>query len=138
MAGRRKMRLLVEPPAEKVWAATRCVMLLSDREWVPIDAIGDFLKMRQIDAANAHFNSGFAATRYAIKPTFMQPGLSWRDEDIAMALRECVDKNLIAVERRGKMNFFRAIDKSEHTIWSVHDKTTPHDDEWRGAYAAGR
>lgn len=139
MTRRRKMHLVVQPPLEKAWAAVTCISQLTGADWVSIDLLGDFLKMRQLDGQHANFNATAPGTRYALKPKFTAPGVTWDDSSIAHALKDCVEKQILRVKRDEKgHHFFKAVAKDEHAIWSVHDATTPYDDKWRGALPARR
>lgn len=130
MRRNKKIRLLAEAKTEKVWAALSCVQGLRNSEWVPIDVLGDFLKMRQIDARESGHKTTDPATRYALPRSVLKPSSGWTDHDIVSALQDAVDKGLVLHARRADGNYFQSMKKEDHGMWSVRNDGVPTDPRW--------
>jgi hypothetical protein len=127
MTRKRKVRLIADAVVGKAWAAT--VALGGYDAWVSIDAIGDFLRKRQIDAASVQFADRDPNTRYAI-PTTLLRKKGWEDGTIARALSLGVDYEFLEIGRKDGTNVFRAKKDHSTSLWKIQDTSVPTSPTW--------
>ena len=120
---KRRIQLLGRQAEEKAWAAT---WLLSQGQfWVPIDDIGDFLRMRQVDAAAVKFHPDDPNTRYALPPGATKWPKGWEDTIVARGLSAAVDHRTLLHRKVDGINQFCAVPAEEHDLWSYENTNTP-------------
>lgn len=120
---KRRIQLLGDISEGKAWAATW--LLSQGKFWVPIDDIGDFLRLRQLDAAAVQFNPDDPNTRYALPPRATKWPKGWEDAIVARALSCAVDHRTVDHRKVNGINQFRATAAKDHDLWSYEDTTTP-------------
>lgn len=123
----RNVRLHGKADEERAWAA---VMALSGgARWVTLDEIGDFLRMRQIEAEREHFAQDAAATRYALPKSVVKWPRGWEDATIARAVSLAMDHQTIEHRHRqtdgARINEFRGVPQPAHDLWTYENTKVP-------------
>ena len=128
MKSKRAVRLLTEATEDKAWAAV--VVLGGYTDWVSIDDVGDFLRMRQLDAAAVGYRDSDPNTRYALRPRITKWQRGWEDAVIARALSEGVNHGFLDLGQREGLNVFRAKKDVADSLWKLQDTSTPISPTW--------
>lgn len=123
MGAAKHFRLLGTPEEERAWAAV--AYLTSSHRWVHIDTVGDFLRMRQVEATAVKFDSHDPATRYALRPGVTRWPKGWEDPILASALSSAVDHRTVDHVCHGGENYFRARAATDHHPWSYENPSVP-------------
>jgi hypothetical protein len=124
---KRTTRLIADPILGKMWAAI--MALGGPGRWVSIDAIGDFLRKRQLDATAVHFVSTDPSTRYAIPPSVLRKR-GWDDSTIAHTLARGYELGLFDQDKAGELNVFRAKKDDGTNLWKLQDTSVPINPAW--------
>jgi len=124
---KRQVHLIAEEHVEKAWAAA--LALGGDTTWISLDDIGDFLRMRQLDAAAVKFEESDPNTRYALQPRLTKWKRGWEDAVIATAVSRGLDYEFFEHRRVDSTHMFRA-KKDPDSLWKMKNTSVPTSPKW--------
>jgi hypothetical protein len=120
---KKHFKLIGSEDEEKAWAAVHA--LTHATKWVHIETVGDFLRMRQLDASAVNFDPSDPSTRYALPQRITKWRTGWEDAIISRALSDAIDHGTVVHRRLDDGNYFKSVAVQDHGAWSYSTKSTP-------------